>query len=175
MVTRSAGPADEEPRPGARSHARDANNDGGAKRAAASAARQREKALHVGTYESAIHTLLTRMGDQADHGSQFYLYRVLLVPSVVVRESWLIDPSNFVGDVVYDEVCPPGVDVVRYLNYPEDPGGLSLALGRNAAADVQQIAVPLADASNYDWVREVVTDLDRASNVLVPAPRRPDP
>ena len=102
---------------------------GGAKQVAAWAARQRGKALHVGTYESAIHNMLRRMDDQADHGSQFYLYRVLLTPSVVVREGWLIDPANFAGDVVLDEVCPPGVDVARYLNHHEDPGGLSLALG----------------------------------------------
>ena len=108
--------------------------------------------------------MLRRMRDQADHGSQFYLYRVLLMPSVVVREGWLIDPSDFVGDVVLDEVCPPGVDVARYLNYHEDPGGLSLALGRGAIASVQQVAVPLPDACDNDWVREAVAALDGASD-----------
>jgi hypothetical protein len=145
---------------------------GGDNRVAAWAARQRGKALHVGTYESAVHNMLRRMRDQANHGSQFYLYRVLLMPSVVVREGWLIDPANFAGDVVLDEVCPPGVDVARYLNYHEDPGGLSLALGRDAIADVQQVAVPLPDACDDDWVREVVADLDRASDALVPATGR---
>lgn len=88
---------------------------GGDEHVAAWAARQRAKALHVGTYEAAIHNMLRRMRDQADHGSQFYLYRVHLEPSVAARESWLIDPSNWLGDVVLDEVCPPGVDVARYL------------------------------------------------------------
>ncbi|MEU7320955.1 hypothetical protein ABZ682_10385 [Streptomyces griseoviridis] len=50
------------------------------------------------------------------------------------------------GDVVLDQICPPGVDIARYLNYHEDPGGLSLALGREAAAGVQQVPVPLPDA-----------------------------
>lgn len=145
---------------------------GGDQRVADCAARQRAKALHVGTYEAAVHNMLRRMRDQADHGSQFYLYRVHLKPSVVVREGWLIDPSNFVGDVVLDEVCPPGVDVARYLNYHEDPGGLSLALGRDAIAGVQQVAVPLADAWSGDWVREAVAVLDGASDALVPATGR---
>ncbi|MEE6282798.1 hypothetical protein [Georgenia sunbinii] len=129
---------------------------GGDERVAAWAARQRAKALHVGTYEAAVHNMLRRISDQADHGSQFYLYRVRLKPSVALREGWLIDPSNFVGDVVLDEVCPPGIDVARYLNHHEDPGGLSLALGRDAIASVQQVAVPLLDAWDDSWVRDAV-------------------
>jgi hypothetical protein len=145
---------------------------GGDNEVAAWAVRQRGKALHVGTYESAIHNMLRRMRDQSDRSSQFYLYRVLLMPSVVVREGWLIDPANFAGDVVLDEVCPPGMDVARYLNYHEDPGGLSLALGRGAIAGVQHIAVPLPDAYNHDWVRKAIADLDGASDALVPATGR---
>lgn len=145
---------------------------GGDRRVAAWSERQRAKALHVGTYEAAVHNMLRRMDDQADHGSQFYLYRVHLKPSVVVRKGWLVDPSNFVGDVLLDEVCPAGVDVARYLNYHEDPGGLSLALGRGAIAGVQEIAVPLPDAWNGDWVRDAVTDLTDASDAPVPAAGR---
>ncbi|MDT0615538.1 hypothetical protein [Streptomyces lancefieldiae] len=96
---------------------------GGDERVAAWAARQRAKALHIGTYEAAVHNMLRRIRDQADRGNQFYLYRVHLRPSVVVREGWLVDPSDFVGDVVLDEVCPPGVGVARYLNYHETPAG----------------------------------------------------
>lgn len=142
---------------------------GGDHRVAAWADRKRKKALHVGTYEAAVHNMLRRMHDQADRDSQFYLYRVRLKSSVVVRDGWLVDPSNWVGDVVLDEVCPPGVDVARYLNYHEDPGGLSLALGRDAIADVQGVAVPLPDAWNADWVREAVAALERASALPAPA------
>lgn len=141
---------------------------GGDERVAAWVARQRTKALHVGTYEAAIHNMLRRMNDQADRGSQFYLYRVRLRPDVVVREGWVVDPSNWLGDVVLAEVCPPGLDVARYLNYHEDPGGLSLALGCGAIADVQQIAIPLRDAWEGDWVREAVAGLESASDVPVP-------
>ncbi|WP_024877982.1 hypothetical protein [Saccharomonospora piscinae] len=142
---------------------------GGDQRVAAWAARQRAKALHVGTFEAAVHNMLRRMRDQADHDSQFYLYRVRLKPSVVVREGWLIDPSNFVGDVVLDEVCPTGIDVARYLNYHEDPGGLSLALGREAIACVQQVPVPPPNTWDETWVRGAVTALDSSSGALVPA------
>src|SRR5699024_2742462 len=53
---------------------------GGDERVTAWAARQRAKALHVGTYEAAVHNMLRRMRDQADRGNQFYLYRVHLKP-----------------------------------------------------------------------------------------------
>jgi hypothetical protein len=145
---------------------------GSDQRVAAWAERQRAKALHVGTYEAAVHNMLRWMHDQADRGSQFYIYRVRLKPSVAVREGWLIDPSNFVGDVVLDEVCPPGVDVARYLNYHEDPGGLSLALGREAIAGVQRVAVPLPDAWDDDWVRDAVVALESVSDALGPATGR---
>ncbi|MFI0019942.1 hypothetical protein [Streptomyces griseus] len=142
---------------------------GGGERVAEWAARQRAKALHVGTYEAAVHNILRRIRNQADQHSQFYLYRVSLKPSVVVRAVWLVDPGNFVGDVELDEVCPPGVDVARYLNYHEDPGGLSLALGRNAIASVQRIAVPLLDIWHGGWVRDAVAALEGVSGTVVPA------
>lgn len=145
---------------------------GGDKRVGAWVARQRAKALHVGTYEAAIHNMLRRIRDQADHGSQFYLYSVRLKPSVVVREGWLIDSSNFVGDVVLDEVCPPGINVARYLNYHEDPGGLSLALGRDAIAGVQQVAIPLLDAWDASWVRDAVAALEDTTETVAPATGR---
>ncbi|WTP56015.1 hypothetical protein OHU07_03720 [Streptomyces phaeochromogenes] len=146
---------------------------GGGERVAEWAARQRAKALHIGTYEAAVHNMLRRLRDQADQRSRFYLYRVRLNPSVVVREGWLIDPSDFVGDVVLDKVCPPGVDVARYLNYHEDPGGLSLGLGREVIASVQQVPVPLPDAWDADWVREAVAALETASDAPVQATGKP--
>ncbi len=136
---------------------------GGDHHVAAWAERQRAKALHVGTYEAAIHNMLRRIDHQADHGSQFYLYRVRLVPSITVREGWLIDPSDFVGDVVLGEVCPPGVDVARYLNYHEDPGALSLALGRSAIASTQQIAIPSLSGDDSGWADVAVDELELAA------------
>lgn len=136
---------------------------GGDDRVAQWAERQRAKALHVGTYEAAVHNMLRRIDDQADHGGQFYLYRVYLKPTVAVREGWLPDPSNFVGDVALDEVCPPGIDVARYLNCHEDPGGLSLALGRAAIASTQQIMIPPKTTDDPDWVDSAVIELENAT------------
>ncbi|WP_231380452.1 hypothetical protein [Nocardioides luteus] len=140
---------------------------GGDHRVAAWAARQRAKALHVGTYESAIHNMLRRIRDQADHGSQFHLYRVHLVPTVTVRQDWVSDPSNWVGDVDLDTVCPPGVDIARYLNYHEDPGGLSLALGRGAIACVQEVAIPMAEVGDANWIQDAVDTLNHAAKAKV--------
>ncbi|MBW8173330.1 hypothetical protein K0651_09755 [Ornithinimicrobium sp. Arc0846-15] len=145
---------------------------GGEVRVAAWESRQQAKALHVGTFEAAVYNMLRRIGDQADRGYQFYLYRVRLIPSVIVRKDWLLDPSNFVGDVVLEEVCPPGVDVARYLNYHEDPGGLSLALGRDAIASVQRVAVPIPASGDDAWARESLAALEIASNTVVPTTER---
>lgn len=136
---------------------------GGAQRVAAWAERQRLQALHVGTYEAAIHNMLRRMDDQGDRESQFYLYRVRLKPSVVVREDWLTDPSKLMGDLPLEEVCPAGVDVARYLNYREDPGGLSLALGRESIASVQPIAIPLVPKGASKWLEDCARALEDAS------------
>lgn len=80
-----------------------------------------------------------------------------------------MDPSDWLGDVVLAEVCPSGVDVARYLNHHEDPGGISLALGRDAITSVQRVAVPRADAWDVDWVRDAVAALEKESDVPVPA------
>lgn len=130
-------------------------------------ATQRAKALHVGTYEAAIHNMLRRIHNQADHGAQFYLHRVHLKPSVSLKDGWLPDPAGFMGDVALLEVCPPGVDVARYLNDHEDPGGLSLALGRGAIESVQQIAVPLLEHCDDDWVRDSAERLKSATGAVV--------
>lgn len=131
--------------------------------------RQRAKALHVGTYEAAIHNMLRRIGDQAEHGSQFYLYRVRLEPKTAVGQGWVLDPSDFLGDVLLHEVCSPGVDAARYLNRHEDPGGVSLALGRDAIASLQRITVPVQDAHDSGWASNAVVALDDASKQAVPA------
>lgn len=137
---------------------------GGGRQADEWVARQRARALHVGTYEAAVHNMLRRMVDQDDSQKQFYLYRVRLRPDVVVREGHLVDPGNFVGDVSLEDACPSGIDVTRYLNRHEDLGGLSLALGRNAIESVQQIALPVTGVGPKDWARDAVAKLEALSD-----------
>ncbi|TCC64757.1 hypothetical protein E0H73_10385 [Kribbella pittospori] len=141
---------------------------GGDRRVAAWAESQRAKALHVGTYEAAIHNMLRRIDDQADRGSQFYLYRVHLEPTTAVRDGWIVDPSDFAGDVMLHDVCPPGINAARYLNYHEDPGGITLALGRDAIASVQRVAVPAPDACDIGWVHAAGIALCDATEEVPP-------
>lgn len=110
--------------------------------------RQRGKALHIGTYEAAIHNMLRRISGQNDGSRQFWLYRVHLKPGIRLRPGWITDPGDWVGDVPLTTVCPPGVDATRYLNRSEDPGGISLALGPTAIASTQQIQVPIPAATD---------------------------
>ncbi|WP_436735592.1 hypothetical protein [Streptomyces sp. BBFR102] len=42
-------------------------------------------------------------------------------PPVALREGWVVDPSDFVGDVMLQGICPPRADAARYLSYHEDP------------------------------------------------------
>ncbi|WP_183130576.1 hypothetical protein [Rhodococcus sp. SBT000017] len=124
---------------------------------------KRAKALHVGTYEAAVENMLRRIYDHQDEpGTQFYLYRLHLVPTVAVRAGWIPDPGNWMGDVMLDEVCPPGVDVARYRNDREDAGGISLALGRTAILSVQRIEIPLLLDEDSGWVAAAVRELKEA-------------
>lgn len=121
--------------------------------------RQATKALHIGSYESAIHNMVRRMSDQGDQGNQFYLYRVYLKPEVVILPGWIPDPSNFLGDVDLDEVGGPDVEAVRYVNFHEDPGGLSLAIRPTAISTSQCLAIPLQIDEDEPWIVDAVARL----------------
>lgn len=141
---------------------------GGDARVKAWAERQRKKALHVGTYEAAIHNMLRRMGDQGDRDNQFYLYRVRLRSPLTLREGSISDPSDGFGDVSFAKVCPNGEDAARYVNEHEDAGAVSLALHRTAIADVQQVAIPLQAVQGVERERRIFEMLTNAPDVPVP-------
>lgn len=107
------------------------------------AERQRKKALHVGTYEAAIHNLLRRISDQPEPGARYYLYQVKLRPDVIVGPGAADELVDWMGDVPLSKACPPGIDATRYVNQHEDIGGISLALGRGALLAVQRIELPV--------------------------------
>ncbi|MEU2142075.1 hypothetical protein [Nocardia rhamnosiphila] len=58
------------------------------------AARQKSKALHVGTYEAAIESMLRRMDNQSDAASQFYLHRVQLRSDCAIEPGIHIESSR---------------------------------------------------------------------------------
>ncbi len=134
------------------------------------ARRQSGKALHIGTYESAVHNMLRRMSDQGDKGKQFYLFGVRLRPGVAILPGSVIDPSSSFGDVWLDEIAPPEIDVVRYVNVHEDPGGFSAAIRPSAIAATQCLPIPLAAADGDPWVADTAATLQSASTELSPLP-----
>jgi len=130
---------------------------------------QSSKALHIGNYESAVHNMLRRMSDQGDHGKQFYLFGVRLRPDVVIEPGSKTERSSL-GDVWLDKIASPEIDVVRYVNMYEDPGGLSAAIRPSAIAATQCLPIPLAPADDDPWVAATAAKLQSALTELTPLP-----
>lgn len=134
------------------------------------AERQKVKALHIGTYESAIENMLRRMRDQDSSVEQFYLYRVQLSPNCVIEPGVHQEPTNFVGDAHLADVCGSGVNTFRYVNTHEDPSSISLAIDMEAIHAVQRISVPLSVNPDDSWVLEATSRLIDAASRPVPLP-----
>ena len=137
---------DPAPRPIAESRMR----MGGDEQVSIWAARQTAKALHVGRpQENPIQMELAAEASLVTDLAQHVVDRASYV-SAVVREGWLIDPSDFVGDVALAQIRPPDVDVARYLKHHQHPDGLFLALGSGAIDSVEQVAVHFTAAWDDD-------------------------
>lgn len=127
------------------------------------AARQRARALHIGTYEAAVHNMFRRIHDQSGAGETFFLYRVTLRTDIVLQDGCGPEVVDFMGDAALSDVCAPGIDAVRYVNAHEDPGSISLALGRSAIEAVQGIRVPTPTDIVPAWHSSAVERLLTAS------------
>jgi hypothetical protein len=99
------------------------------------------QALHLGTYESAIESMLRRMRDQDDGGAQFYLYRVALRCGLIIEPGWR--DENLAEAAQITQSALEKVDAIRYLNVYESPGSLSLAVRRRAIHSVQAVSLPV--------------------------------
>jgi hypothetical protein len=99
------------------------------------------QALHLGTYESAIESMLRRMRDQDDGGAQFYLYRVALRCGLTIEPGWR--DENLAEAAQITQSALEKVDAIRYLNVYESPGSLSLAVRRRAIHSVQRVSLPV--------------------------------
>lgn len=125
-------------------------------------ARQKSKALHVGTYEAAIENMFRRMANQPQGNKQFYLFRVELEPEARIELGVHREPTNWVGDAHPEEFLSSGNQVYRYINEHEDPGGISLALTRDAIKAVTGIPVPLRNVPRADTLSEAgIESLDK--------------
>ncbi|MGX5654360.1 hypothetical protein ACWKWC_06255 [Geodermatophilus nigrescens] len=103
--------------------------------------RYETQALHLGTYEAAIESMLRRMRNQADGGSQFYLYRVRLRDGLNVEAGWRDENHAEAAQITHRALGD--VDAIRYLNVHESPGSISLAVRRGAIEATQRVALPL--------------------------------
>lgn len=103
--------------------------------------REQTKALHLGTYESAIENMHRRMRNQDDADSQFYLHRV----SVNLTDG---DASAELRHESHEEASQltladlGTLRAVRYLNLEESPGSISLAITPSAIATIQTLPLP---------------------------------
>ena len=128
------------------------------------AARQRGKALHVGTYAAAIENVFRRIRDQGGALEQFYLHRVKLTDDCVIESGVNVEPTDFVGDAYLSDVCSPGSTVYRYVNVHEDPSGVSLGIASTAVEAVQTVAIPLSVDAADPWVIQATARLVKAAS-----------
>ncbi|KFI82970.1 hypothetical protein [Bifidobacterium psychraerophilum] len=154
------------------------------------------KALHLGTYETAIENMLRRMRDQGDGSSQFYLYRVALRPKPLrINPGYRDENHEDAANLKISDLNAENLDVVRYLNVHEATGVLSLAVRPKAIAAVQCIEIPLneltvpidtesfsADVARLKSARSAwvtaeakIASIDRGTRVMMQFGARPDP
>lgn len=136
-------------------------------------AEQTSKALHLGTYETAIENMLRRMKDQGDGGSQFYLYRVALCDGPLrTNEGYRDENHEVAAGLSISDLDNDRLDVVRYLNVHEAMGVLSIAVRRDVITSVQAIPLPLeapAATRCADLFRDEVQAVARAASDLADA------
>jgi hypothetical protein len=102
------------------------------------------KALHLGTYETAIENMLRRMHDEHDGGVQFYLYRVAIrILPGRINSGYRDENHDGAAQLTIAEIDQDDLDAVRYLNVHEGTGVLSLAVRPNVITAVQRTALPL--------------------------------
>lgn len=121
------------------------------------------KALHLGTYETAIENMLRRMHNENDGASQFYLYRVAirLLPGRI-SAGYRDENSDEAAQLTVSELDRDGLDAVRYLNVHEGTGVLSLAVRPEVIDAVQRVAIPCQELS----LAAIPELLDRDINAL---------
>lgn len=107
--------------------------------------------------------MFRRIHDQSGAGETFFLYRVTLRTDIVLQDGCGPEVVDFMGDVALSDVCAPEIDAVRYVNAHEDPGSISLALGRSAIEAVQGIRVPIPTDIVPAWHSSAVERLLTAS------------
>ncbi|MBN7300821.1 hypothetical protein IUQ79_02840 [Mycobacteroides abscessus subsp. bolletii] len=101
------------------------------------------KALHVGTYESAIENMLRRMRNQSDASSHFYLHRVALRIASSELGSLRNENAEKVSRLLVHDLTARRLTALRYVNVYESPGSISLAIDPIVIEYVQSIPIPV--------------------------------
>ncbi|GAA0993285.1 hypothetical protein GCM10009563_08940 [Subtercola frigoramans] len=143
------------------------------------------KALHLGTYETAIENMLRRMDDEDDGGSQFYLYRVALrLDPARINAGYRDENHEEAAQLTISDLDSEELDAVRYLNVHEGTGVLSLAVRPEIIDAVQRVRIPLPELTTPgtpDLVRGDIDALEKAKGEMeaaqakvesIPATRR---
>lgn len=100
------------------------------------------QALHLGTYEAAIESMLRRMRDQDDGAAQFCLYRVALRrDNITIEAGWRDENSAEAANITQSDLRDS--DAIRYLNVHESPGSISLAVHPKSIEAVQGVLLPV--------------------------------
>lgn len=123
------------------------------------------QALHLGTYEAAIESMLRRMREQDDAGANFFLYRTALHRhGLKFERNWRDENSENAAQITQADL---GVaDVVRYLNVFESPGSISLAIRPRAIASIQRISLPVIEMTpTISLLREIADIRARITDI----------
>ena len=138
--------------------------------------RHENQALHLGTYEAAIESMLRKMRYEDAGGAQFWLYRVALRrDGTTIRPGYLNESREEISQATQGELGKWGV--VRYLNTWESPGSISLAVRPRSLAAVQGIQLPvrsLSAGAAPSLVREVARIRDRIRQIEATRDDQPD-
>lgn len=99
------------------------------------------QALHLGTYEAAVESMLRKMRDEDMAGETFWLYRVALRRDAAIEPGYRKETIDEAAQITQANLGAH--DAIRYLNTWESPGSVSLAVRPGSLAAVQGIEVPV--------------------------------
>ena len=135
-----------------------------------------KQALHLGTYEAAIESMLRKMRHQDEGGIQFWLYRVALRrDSMMIKPGYRNETCEEISQITQEKLGDSGA--IRYLNVRESPGSISLAVHPRSLAAVQGIPLPvetLRAGAVPSLVREADRIRDRISQIEAARQDEPD-
>lgn len=137
--------------------------------------RHEYQAVHLGTYEAAIESMLRKMRDEDAGGAQFWLYRVALRDRTMIKPGYCNETFEDISQITQEELGDWGA--IRYLNTWESPGSISLAVRPQSLAAVQGIPLPvqaLSTGAAPSLIREVARIRDQISQIEATRQDEPD-